>query len=344
MVEEIEVRSFEADDLPALWALAHLPDAGVTEDPSVPVPLPVRRVPPTGPADLVDPQRAVLAVGGELLVATYDGHLVGVGGLRPVHGRPRLGRVVRLRVHPAVRRRGAGRRLMEALEDAARRRGLTDLLLDVGDHQPEALAFYRALGWSETWRETQPEAHWQTVWHHRSLDRDHLAVEVRPCAGDADVAAAERALPTRGQEHHRRRWEAQQAGEATYLLAWDGTDVVGHVLLRGRSVFPEVLDALGEHAEAHDLAVVDRVLRRGVGTALMGAAAGVGAEQGSAVVGLAIEPDADAAAALCRHLGWTVRAGLRPVHEWSWRDEHGAEHVERDRCAYWTLSLPGRVS
>ncbi|MCW2814060.1 MAG: hypothetical protein JWN84_1515 [Nocardioides sp.] len=337
----IEVRPFEPDDLASLWALAHLPDAGVTEDPSVPVPLPPRRVPPTGPADLVDPQATVLAAGGDLFVAVDDaGHLVGVGGLRPVHGRPRLGRVIRLRVHPAVRRQGAGRRLMEALEDAARRRGLTDLLLDVGDHQPEALAFYRALGWSETWREAQPEAHWQTVWHHRSLERDHLAVEVRPCGSDDDAAAAERGLPTRGSDHHRSRWERQQTGEATYLLAWDGADVVGHVLLLDRSAYDEVVDDLGEHAEVHALVVADRVQRRGVATALLGAAAGVARERGASQVGLAIEPDADAATELCRRLGWRVRPGLHPVHTWSWRDEHGTEHEERDRCGYWTLTLP----
>ncbi|MDO9458348.1 GNAT family N-acetyltransferase, partial [Nocardioides sp.] len=270
-----EVRAFEPDDLPALWALAHLPDAGITEDPSVPVPLPPRRVPPSGPADLVDPGATVLAAGGDLLVAVDEGHLVGGGGLRPVHERPRLGRVIRIRVHPALRRRGVGRLLMGALEDSARRRGLTDLLLDVGDHQPEALAFYRALGWSETWRESGPEWHWQTVWHHRSLERDHLAVEVRPCASDADADAAERGLPTRGGGTHHRRWARQQAGGATYLLAWDGPDVVGQVLLLDSSGHADVVEAIGSHPEARGLEVAERAHRRGVGTALMGAAAGV---------------------------------------------------------------------
>ncbi len=339
-----EVRAFEPDDLPALWALAHLPDAGITEDPDVPVPLPLRRVPPSGPADLVDPAGSVLAAGGELLVALEDGHLVGVGGLRPVHGRPRLGRVIRIRVHPAVRRRGVGRRLMEALESSARRRGLTDLLLDVGDHQPEALAFYRALDWSETWRETGPEWHWQTVWHHRSLERDHLAVEVRPCASDADADAAERGLPTRGRHLHHERWARQQAGGSTYLLAWDGPDVVGHVLLLEHSRFPDVVEAVGVGPEADALAVAESAQRRGVGTALMGAAAGVAGGRGARLVGLAVAHGNDAALSLCRRLGWQRRPGLVPVDEWSWVDERGDEHLERDRCGYWTLTLPGADS
>ncbi|MEO9323779.1 GNAT family N-acetyltransferase [Nocardioides sp. C4-1] len=323
------VRPFEPDDLPALWALAHLPDAGVTEDGSVPVPLPARRVAPTGPPDLVDPSGTVLAAGGTLLVAVDGDALVGVGGLRTVHDRPRLGRVIRLRVHPATRRRGIARGLMDALQDDARRRGLTDLLLDVGDHQPEALAFYRALGWSETWRESGPEWHWQTVWFHRSLERDHLAVEVRPCAGDADVEALQHVLPSASRAHPR-RWAEQQAGTATYLLAWDGDAVVGHVHLLARSRHDDVVGALGATPEVESLAVVEHARGRGVGTALLGAAAGVARADGASSVGLVVDHD-DPVVTLCRRLGWTVRPGLRPV-------------VDGERAAYWTLSLPSAAT
>lgn len=336
----IEVRPFEPTDLPALWALANLPDTGITEDPDAPLPLPLRRVPPAGPRELVDPVASVLAVGGELLVALQDGHLVGVGGLRPVHARRRLGRLVRIRVHPAVRRVGVGRQLMDGLEAAARRRELSDLLLDVGDHQPEALGFYRALGWSETWREAGPDWEWQTVWFHRSLERDHLTVEVRPCSSEDEAAAAERSLPTRGRAQHHARWQRQVAGEATYLLAWDGADVVGHVLLLTRSAHPEVETELGRHPEVEALGVVEHARRRGVGTALMGAAAGVAQEQGARMLGLAVEADNDAAVTLSRRLGWLCRPGLAPVVAWSWTDRAGVEREERDRCEYWTLSLP----
>lgn len=336
----IEVRPFEPDDLPALWALAHLPDSGVTADATVPVPLPERRVPPTGPADLVDPAGTVLAVGGDLVVATQDGHVVGVGGLRPVRGRPHLGRLVRLRVHPAVRRVGAGRRLMAGLETAARRRGLTDLMLDVGDHQPEALGFYRALGWSETWRESGPEWHWQTVWFHRSLERDHLVVEVRPCRGVEDAEAAERSMPSGPNRVHHARWEQQRDGAATYLLAWDGDEVVGHVLLLTRTRHDGAVDALGPHPEVTALGVADRARHRGVGTALLGASAGVAQQQGARLLGLALPPADEAIATLCRRLGWVRHASVAAVVESTWLDERGGQHEERDECRYWTLDLP----
>ncbi|MGA8257070.1 MAG: GNAT family N-acetyltransferase [Nocardioides sp.] len=337
----ISIRPFEPDDLPQLWSLARLPDSGITADPSAPLPLPVRRVPPSGPADLVDPAGTVLSVGGVLLVAIEDDHVVGVGGLRPVRERPHLGRLIRIRVHPARRRLGLGRQLMESLEASARRLGLTDLLLDVGDHQSEALAFYRSLGWSETWREAGPEWQWQTVWFHRSLERSHLTVEVRPCADVADADAAERGLPTRGKNVHHRRYEKQRSGSATYLLAWEGPDVVGHVLLQATSKYPEVSASLGKHPEVRSLRVADHARRHGVGTALMGAVAGVAQEQGERLIGLALEPDNDAAVTLCRRLGWLRRPGLDPVDEWTWVDATGIEHAEQDACGYWTLTLDG---
>lgn len=335
----IEIRPFESHDLPALWSLAHLPDAGLTADPTAPVPLPTRRVAPAGPVDLVDPEASVLEVGGTLLVAVEGADVIGVGGLRPVRDRKHLGRLVRIRVHPARRRLGIGRELMSALEISARRLGLTDLLLDVGDHQPEALGFYRSLGWSETWREQGPEWQWQTVWFHRSLERSHLRVEVRPCTGVADADAAERGLPTRGKHVHHSRWEQQRAGAATYLLAWEGADVVGHVLLQARSKYAEVRAALGEHPEVRSLRVAEHARRHGVGTALMGAVAGFAQEQGAQLIGLALEPDNDAAVTLCRRLGWLRRTGLDPVDEWSWVDATGAERHEQDACGYWTQTL-----
>ena len=98
---------------------------------------------------------------------------------------------------------------------------------------------------------------------------------------------------------------------------------------------------LGEHPEVSALGVAERARRRGVGTALMGAAAGVAREQGAGLVGLAVEPDNEAATTLYRRLGWQSDTDLAPIDEWSWVDERGVEHEERDRCQYWSLALSG---
>jgi putative acetyltransferase len=55
----------------------------------------------------------------------------------------------RMWVAPATRGSGLGRRLLEALEAAAIREGVTVLRLETGISQPEAIGLYRAAGFSE---------------------------------------------------------------------------------------------------------------------------------------------------------------------------------------------------
>jgi GNAT superfamily N-acetyltransferase len=55
--------------------------------------------------------------------------------------------VVRLLVHRRARRHGLGRALMRAIEDEARRRGRTTLVLDTREGDPSE-RLYQALGWT----------------------------------------------------------------------------------------------------------------------------------------------------------------------------------------------------
>jgi len=55
--------------------------------------------------------------------------------------------LIKLMVHPGVRRRGIGRALMLAAQDEARRRGRQTLVLDTRRGDPSE-ALYRALGWT----------------------------------------------------------------------------------------------------------------------------------------------------------------------------------------------------
>ena len=71
---------------------------------------------------------------------------VGGVGVRAVD--PGLGEIRRLWVDPDERGHGVGRRLMAAVEEAARDLGLTDLRLATGERQPEAVALYRSTGWT----------------------------------------------------------------------------------------------------------------------------------------------------------------------------------------------------
>jgi len=58
------------------------------------------------------------------------------------------GELKRMFVSPACRGQGLARRLLAALEAAALARGCSQLKLETGPFQPEALAFYAALGYT----------------------------------------------------------------------------------------------------------------------------------------------------------------------------------------------------
>ncbi|MDT0345465.1 GNAT family N-acetyltransferase [Streptomyces litchfieldiae] len=161
----------EREDLPVLWAMATLPNIGATADSSVPLPLPGASEAPEPFADLADPWRHFEAVGGCFLVATVDGHVAAMGGFRPRCDRPGRIEILRVRVHPALRRRGLGQALMSALEAHARAKGFREAWLDTATNQPEAMAFYASLGYRETGRETRTEWHWTLVYYLKELPR-----------------------------------------------------------------------------------------------------------------------------------------------------------------------------
>lgn len=96
----VKVRRFRATDAPAVWALADLLRIGDSADQAVPVPLPPASR--TGLPDLADIPAHFLDAGGEFLTAETDGHLVGMGAIRPTDDA--RAEVKRLRVHPATRR------------------------------------------------------------------------------------------------------------------------------------------------------------------------------------------------------------------------------------------------
>ncbi len=53
--------------------------------------------------------------------------------------------------------------------------------------------------------------------------------------------------------HHEERWASQLRQEAVYLLAWQGTVVVGRVTLLLRSRYPKVRSLLADAAEMNAL-------------------------------------------------------------------------------------------
>ncbi|WP_017602571.1 GNAT family N-acetyltransferase [Nocardiopsis alkaliphila] len=88
---------------------------------------------------------------GRLVLAELDGEIVAGGALRPyrlgVNDEPITVEFKRIWTSARHRRRGLGRLIMSALEDAARDLGYTTVMLFTGPSQPEAVALYERIGY-----------------------------------------------------------------------------------------------------------------------------------------------------------------------------------------------------
>lgn len=85
--------------------------------------------------------------GGCFLIARRDSEVAGCGVLRPLGSS--CGEVKHLWVDPAHRGQGLSRRLLSALEAAARAKGYTTVRLDTHTSLTEAVQLYRSTGYHE---------------------------------------------------------------------------------------------------------------------------------------------------------------------------------------------------
>lgn len=161
------LRRFAASDVGAVWALNALPNVGSTADPTVPLGLTAPASPPPAFPYLADVEQHFLNTGGEFLVVEHENQLVGMGGIRPNNATE--AEVLHIRVHPATRRQGVGRLLMDGLEARARVLGFQRLHLDTATNQPDAIAFYTALGYTLAGTESNPDWAWTLQYFTKAL-------------------------------------------------------------------------------------------------------------------------------------------------------------------------------
>jgi N-acetylglutamate synthase-like GNAT family acetyltransferase len=107
-----------------------------------------------GTRDLDWIEAAYLDTGGEFLVVDVDGEVVATGGLA-VDGD--VAELFRVAVDPSHQRTGHGSRLLGALEDAARERGVERIVLTTAQRQDAATDFYPDHGYEQTGRDRHGE-------------------------------------------------------------------------------------------------------------------------------------------------------------------------------------------
>lgn len=125
---------------PALAPASELLAAMVAEMSELYGDIEVPGMPSAKPADFAPP-------GGAFLVGFHEDEPVCAGGIKPIA--PDAAEIKRMYVVPSARRRGVARRLLRALEDAARERGYAVVRLDTGPLQRGAMALYADEGYAE---------------------------------------------------------------------------------------------------------------------------------------------------------------------------------------------------
>lgn len=105
-------------------------------------------------AVLSDPERTILAPGGQIFMAEIAGQTVGCVALLPMP--PDCYEVAKMAVSPAAQGRGAGRLLLTAAIEWARAQGAGRLYLASNRRLGPALHLYEALGFRHLPPESRP--------------------------------------------------------------------------------------------------------------------------------------------------------------------------------------------
>ena len=103
---------------------------------------------------------------GKVLIAYTNRRAVGCGAVRRIDDT--RAELLRMYVLPSARRQGIGSLLLGALEAEATDLGVTKVMLEAGDRQPDAIALYESRGYGRTepWM-TEPHPH--SVFMQRSI-------------------------------------------------------------------------------------------------------------------------------------------------------------------------------
>jgi ribosomal protein S18 acetylase RimI-like enzyme len=156
-------------------------------------------------------------------------------------------------------------------------------------------------------------------------------IVVRPARSE-DLTAMDASVPAPGGWNGR-RLERHLAGETVLLLAFDGEACVGRAeLLLAGSIAAEVQAVHPGVPEVNGVEVATQRRGRGIGRALIGAAARTALEHGHRQISIGVEPDNEGALQLYERLGFT--RSMPYVDRYSIVSEDGHRQEVADACVF----------
>lgn len=153
-------------------------------------------------------------------------------------------------------------------------------------------------------------------------------MEVRVCDAE-DLARLRRSLPTPGDVAGS-HYAEQHAGHAAFLVAWQGDEPLGWVMIHWAGcIGPNAKAAYPESATIMHLQVRPECRNQGAGSALIAAAEKAISNRNIAVATISVGLENSDAARLYDRCGYK-RTGITDVSEYEWVDENQTSHHERE--------------
>jgi len=163
-----------------------------------------------------------------------------------------------------------------------------------------------------------------------------LRSHIQTCQ-EKDIVALDRAITSHG-DWHRKRFETQQKGETSYVIAWEEDIPVGHLnLIWGGSEQAEVRRHIKDCPELSAIWVWPPEKRsQGIGRALIAYAEALAHSKGYAKIGLGVRTDNERAQALYEKLGYEDW-GRGVYHNRYTNFKQDGTRVEHDDPSYYLI-------
>lgn len=141
-------------------------------------------------------------------------------------------------------------------------------------------------------------------------------------------------------EKHQDRLERQIAGKVTYLVAWNGANPIGHMLVRLTGPNEEPMRSrLTECAEIEDFTVVAELRSQGIGRLMLEVAEDMARQRCLRRIGVGVTLDNPRAKALYERQGFRDSGLGTYITLWQYADAAGEKRWHEEPCSYLVKEL-----
>lgn len=156
-------------------------------------------------------------------------------------------------------------------------------------------------------------------------------LEIKLCR-EEDLDMLEKSMPTSGlSRFHHKRFENQEKGRVSYLIAWLKGEPVGHIDLRWYGFDHEDLEKeIRDIPELNAITVAKSYRNQGIGTALIEEAEKIAKERGFKRVGMGVNPENEGAKRLYEKLGYKDSGTGLHLGSWEVIGKDGNTFIESE--------------